>query len=200
MRIKPAIFLLCLAFVITGCHFPGITPLPVVETPAAAPSPFPQPTDSILPTPTSAEPEPPPLEPTPVPVIDATFTLQEGGPFYLPNFNHPDNDCNWMGVAGQVFDQEGLELLELNIISGNSVDGDDHNRTAITGLSTAYGLGGYEIQLSDQPSDSSGIYWVQVLDQNSKLLSERIFFDTRSNCEQNLVLVNFSPIIESITP
>ena len=200
MRIKPVIFLICVAFAITGCHFPGITPLPVFETPAAAPSPFPQPTDNILPTPASAEPEPLPLEPTPVPVIDATFTLQEGGPFYLPNFNHPDDGCNWMGVAGQVFDEDGFELLDLNILAGNSVDGEDDKQAAITGLSAAYGLGGYEILLSDHPSDSSGIYWVQVLDQNGKPLSERIFFDTLSNCEQNLVLVNFAPITDSNRP
>lgn len=200
MRIKPVIFLLCLSFVITGCHFPGIVPLPVAETPDAAPNPFPQPTEITPPTPTPAEPVPAPLEPTPVPIIDATFTLQEGGPFYLPNFNHPDDGCNWLGVAGQIFDQDGNELIDLNIIAGSTAKENGDTQQATSGSSLAYGLGGYEIILANQPEDTAGTYWVQVLNQNGEPLSERVFFDTVNDCEHNLVLVNFSPIIDSNTP
>lgn len=200
MRNKLVVLLFCLSLFISGCNFPTDTSFPAPEQPTLVPSPSPQPTDSVLPTSTPADPEPPPLEPTPVPVMDPTFTLQEGGPFYLPNFTHPDDGCNWMGVAGQVFNQAGDELLNLTIIAGGLVEGQEHDRSAITGLTTAYGLGGYEIQLSSQPVDSSGTYWVQVSDQDSNPLSERIYFDTFNDCDRNLVLVNFTPIGEQSAP
>jgi hypothetical protein len=102
-----------------------------------------------------------------------------------------------MGVAGQVFDANGQEILNLVVTAGS-----DHEKNnpfeaeAITGTATAYGLGGYEIQLASQPVDSAGVFWVQVQDQGGQPLSEQIFFDTFADCEQNLVLVNFVPLVE----
>lgn len=193
MRIKPFIILLALAIFISGCYYPPYAVAPATQTPAEVPSPSPQPTESLPPTVTPAEPEPPPLEPTPVPTIETVFVLQDGGPFYLPNFTHPDEGCQWMGVAGQVFDANGQEILNLVVTAGS-----DHqeNAESITGEATAYGLGGYEIQLASQPVDSAGLFWVQVRDQGGQPLSGQIFFDTFADCEQNLVLVNFVPLAE----
>ncbi len=195
MRIKPFIILLALAIFISGCHYPPYAVAPATQTPAEVPSPSPQPTESLPPTVTPAEPEPPPLEPTPVPTIETVFVLQDGGPFYLPNFTHPDEGCQWMGVAGQVFDADGAEVLKLIVTAG--MDHDENGLSdaeAITGGSTAYGLGGYEIQLASQPVDSAGVFWVQVRDQQGQQLSEQIYFDTYADCEQNLILVNFVPL------
>ena len=193
MRIKPFTILIALAIFISGCHYPPYAVPPATQTPAEVPSPSPQPTESLPPTVTPAEPEPPPVEPTSISPIDAVFVFQDGGPFYLPNFTHPDEGCQWMGVAGQVFDAEGMEVLNLIVIAGR-----DHEEIAgaITGTATAYGLGGYEIQLASQPVDSAGVFWVQVQDQGGQPLSEQIFFDTFADCEQNLVLVNFVPLAE----
>jgi hypothetical protein len=132
--------------------------------------------------------------PIETPIVVSEFIPQEGAPFYLPNFTHPAAGCEWMGVAGQVFDHEDTEILGLTIISGNAIDGEESQRAALTGRSTAYGLGGYEIHLSNNPIDSSDVYWVQVLDQDGEPLSEQIYFDTFQNCEQNLVLINFIPL------
>jgi hypothetical protein len=185
MRIKLALLLLCLSILIAGCHYPGRSIFPPEGYPVVTPSPFPQLTPG--------QPEPPLLAPTPNPDIDAIYTLQEGGPFYLPNFTHPDDGCRWLGVAGQIFDPEGLELLGLTVIAGRADDEPDNNLTAITGTAIAYGFGGYEIKLSNQAVDTATVYWVQVLDTGSEPLSQLIYFDTYADCERNLVLVNFVP-------
>lgn len=192
MRIKLAVGLLCLLMVVTGCHYPGRTTLPSDQIPVITPSPFPQSTPT--------HPEPPFLEPTPIPDIEAIFTLQEGGPFYLPNFTHPDEGCQWLGVAGQVFDQDDFEVLNLTVIAGNNTGNAVFEHSAVTGSSLAYGLGGFEIQLSNQAVDTSGVYWVQVLDGNGKPLSRPYYFDTLDDCESNLVLVNFVSIENQPAP
>jgi hypothetical protein len=104
-------------------------------------------------------------------------------PAHLPNFNHPEADCDWMGVAGQVFNAAGGEVLGLVIHSGD--------QTAITGKVLAYGPGGYEIQLSDSPENTTAQYWVQVFNNEGKPLSDQVFFNTYADCNQNLILVNF---------
>lgn len=111
------------------------------------------------------------------------YILQPGTPAYLPNFNQPQAGCDWMGVAGQVFDANGIEVLGLVIHSGD--------QTAITGEMLAYGPGGYEIQLSDSPKNTSAQYWVQVFNTEGQPLSDQVFFNTYEDCSQNLILVNF---------
>lgn len=210
MRLKLLLCLLCLSLIISGCNIlPEIT-FPSRETPVPTSTPFTP--EEIIPTatlpayppmepvPTSTLPAYPPLEPTPNPLVDPIFTLQPGGPFYLPNFNHPDDGCNWLGVAGQVFDDEELEILNLSVIAGNRLDGEDHNLAATTGQAAAYGLGGYEIKLSSQPVNTSNLFWVQVLDTEGQPLSQRIYFETVEDCEQNLVLVNFVPVEDQSLP
>jgi hypothetical protein len=219
MRLKLLLCLLCLSLLISGCDLIPEISFPSRETPVptstqfypeeiiptatlpAYPPPEPQPTSTLPayplpePQPTATLPTyPPPFEPTPDPLIDAAFTLQAGGPFYLPNFNHPEDGCQWQGVAGQVFDENGLEILNLLVIAGNRPAGEDHNRAATTGHAPAYGLGGYEIKLSSLPVNTSYHFWVQVVDSEGQPLSQRIYFDTLEDCEQNLILVNFVPL------
>ncbi|MBW6465357.1 MAG: hypothetical protein K0B06_02495 [Brevefilum sp.] len=189
MRFKLLLCLLCLSLLISGCDILTEIPLPPSETPVSTPTPI-SPEEII---PSATLPAYPPQEPTPDPLINAVFTLQPGGPFYLPNFNHPEEGCNWLGVAGQVFDENGLEILNLTILAGNRLAGEDI-LAATTGEATAYGLGGYEIKLSSQPVNTSNLFWVQVVDSAGQSLSQRIFFDTFEDCEQNLALVNFIPL------
>jgi hypothetical protein len=202
MRLKLLLCLLCVSLLISGCDLLPAISFPSRETPVPTSTPFSP--EEIVPTstlpayppqepqPTSTLPAyPQPLEPTPDPLIEAAFTLQAGGPFYLPNFNHPEDGCQWQGVAGQVFDEHGLEILNLSVLAGNRLAGEDHNLAATTGQASAYGLGGYEIQLSSLPVNTSNLFWVQLVDSAGQPLSQRIYFDTQEDCEQNLVLVNF---------
>ncbi len=204
IRQKHLISCVMLLFLVTGCQiFPDIYPNPTrtpddlwvkTTTPAATTSvnPItrtPEKTATVTPitqktrTPT----EPIILTAVPFPV----FVPQEGNPVYLTNFNHPDAGCGWIGVAGQVFDESGHELKDLTVLLGNTRDGERNQLAAITGLATAYGPGGYEINFLDRTFESSALYWVQVYKRGGHPVSERVFFDTYDNCEKNLILINF---------
>lgn len=128
------------------------------------------------------------------------FVPQDGTPFYLPSFTQPKAGCDWSGVAGQVFLEDGLEALGLLIVAGNTLESEPKLLSAVTGESPAYGLGGFEIQLADKTIDASQSYWVQVFSQEGQALSEKIFFDTYDDCEKNLVLINFVPYDSHTTP
>lgn len=187
--------LLCVLLLLTSCDLLPNFPLPDTQTPTLTPTLIFQPTQT--PQPTATLPEFPPLEPTPddnfisdPPYSEVKYILQDGGPFYLPNFTHPEQGCAWMGVAGQVFDHDVVEVFSLTIVAGHRFHGEESHLTAITGHFNAYGPGGYEIQLADSPIESSQSFFVQVLDSHNQPLSERIYFDTYADCEQNLILVN----------
>ncbi len=119
------------------------------------------------------------------------FILQEGTPFYLPAFSHPDSGCDWLGVAGQVFLPEGVEAIGLMIIVGAEASYDDYLLSAVTGEANAYGSGGYEIELSDLVNENNRILWIQITNENGEPLSEKFLFDTYEDCDKNLVLINF---------
>lgn len=202
---KLTISLFLLLFLVTGCQiipypWPIDTRTPDdpserTATPEAsatiAPITTPQMTPTIIPdTPNTITPtEPYILTAVPFPI----FLPQEGNPVYLANFNHPDAGCQWMGVAGQVFDESGFELLDLTVILGNILDGESNQLAAMTGLATAYGPGGYEINFLDSTRDSNQVYWIQVFKRGGFPVSDQVFFDTFDHCEKNLILINFVP-------
>jgi hypothetical protein len=119
------------------------------------------------------------------------FIVQEGNPAYMANFANPDEGCDWMGIAGQVFDEDGDEIPDLVLVAGNALDENGTELSSLTGTAQAYGPGGYEIKLSDTALDTSQVFWVEVRNAEGLALSERVFFDTFAVCEKNLILVNF---------
>lgn len=206
MQRKHLISIILLAFLTSGCQiFPYVytnptrtpnrvtdyTPSPITTATIEHPTLTPEKTHAaITPNLTLETPtQPHIMTQAPPPAL----IPQPENPFYLPNFNHPDAGCHWTGVAGQVFDESGAEILDLTIILGNRLDGDKNQLAAITGLATAYGLGGYEIQFLDKTFESSDMYWVQVFDQEGQPVSKQVFFDTFDDCEKNLILINFVP-------
>ncbi len=128
----------------------------------------------------------------------ASVVLHEGSPQYIPAISfHPDVGCNWMGVAGQVQDMIGAPVLGLIIEVGGTLAGKPVGNPTIlqaTGLAKAYGEGGYEVKLADEPIASYGTLWIQVLDQAGLPLSEKVYFETRDTCEENLVIIYFKQI------
>ncbi len=196
---KIIINLILLSFLITGCQvFPYVFD-PGSETPTVPSilTATPQPTHTTIHATATPENTPtaditteePTTEPSPEVVIQ--FTIQDGSPFYMPNFAQPSAGCNWMGVAGQVFDEQNHEIQELLVVIGNALDEGDGEWSAITGAALAYGPGGFEIQLSDAPIDTTQTFWIEIRTPNGTLISERFLFDTFSDCERNLILINF---------
>jgi len=127
---------------------------------------------------------------------DMPVVLHDGSPQYISSGAwHPG--CDWMGVAGQVVDLEGASVVGLIIELGGMLDGKQIGNPTIltsTGLATGYGPGGYEIKLADEPIESTGSLWIQVLDQAGLPLSDKVYLDTFTDCEKNLIIVYFKQI------
>jgi len=94
-------------------------------------------------------------------------------------------------VGGQVFDADTAPVIGLSILVGGTLDGNQVGSLAMTGMETNLGEGGYEVTLADHPIDSSSTVWIQIVDSIGNPLSDKIYFDTYNNCEQNFILVNF---------
>jgi len=195
-RLKILIYVILISITISSCQvFPYVID-PATETPTGTPvlTATPQPTHTmVLPTapPEYTLTEEPTIEPSSQP--DKSFTIHKDGPFYMPNFAQPSAGCQWMGVAGQVFDEQNHEIQGLVIVIGNTQAEDNKEWIANTGTALAYGPGGFEIQLTDEPIETSQKYWIEVRSQDGTALSERFFFNTYDDCDRNLVLINFVP-------
>jgi hypothetical protein len=143
---------------------------------------------------------PTPSTPTPTLTRTATnvslwFTVQAGMPIYLQNFVHDDKGCNWMGVAGQVFDKDGSPLGNVVVVVKGSLNGAQVSFITLTGFpsSVSYGPGGYEIQLANAIYNSGNTLSIQLFDSTGVALSNPVPFSTYANCSKNLILINFIP-------
>ena len=150
--------------------------------------------DAPVLTATLAEPTATELPPTETPTATPTeapepvFIIQPGSPMYMANFAHPNAGCDWSGVGGQVFDSGGTPLEGLFVVAG-----DDSGQlwAAQTGLSTAYGPGGFEIQITERITGSDQLFWLQIVNDSGQPLSEQVYFNAFQDCARNLVLINF---------
>lgn len=175
----------------TGLPYPD----PETPFPPVTPSPEP-PTSTSQPSETKTTDEPtqtPSLTPT-IPAPQGLLDVQIGSPLGMPNFTHPEMGCQWMGVAGQVFDADGKPMQELVVEFGGTLAGQDVFGLTVLGQAEAYGSGGYEFKLSDQPIASSETVWARVYDLDGIPLSKDTYFSTYGECEKNLVLLNFVQI------
>jgi hypothetical protein len=105
---------------------------------------------------------------------------------------HPDLNCKWLGVAGKVLGADGKPVLFMEIQLGGSLNGKAINYVILSGNATVYGTSGFEQVLSDHPIASTQSLWIQLLDNTAKPLTDKIYFDTYSTCNQNLVMVVFT--------
>lgn len=211
MRQK-SVLSLVVGLILSGCVFiqEFINPQPTTTQPLGI-------TETL--TPTSVPSPSPPLAPSPsgtkvvatAPVETVTSTIavtqepsepqmvlgtskyvrQAGSPTWLPNFSHPEMGCNFLGVAGQVFGDQGAPEVMLIVEAGGTLGASDIFALSLTGNDSIYGPGGFELILSDQLAPSNGSVWIQVFNLEGQALSERIYFDTFSDCQRNLVLINF---------
>lgn len=158
------------------------------QAPAATAAPSSTPTPAQ--TPTSTATRLPTFTPTPT-VPPKPYALQPGALISLPAFLHADAGCAWMGVAGQVMGEDGQPVTNLVVTVLGAQNGAPAEWMGYTGAATAYGPGGFEIQLAGQVSAAK--YTVQLFDLNGEPLSDAFTFTTSADCQQNLIMVNFSP-------
>ena len=120
---------------------------------------------------------------TPVPpeyvVQDATIDYDEN-----PVSN---GGCSVSVIAGDVLDEdgEGIEGLELRL------EGDDLERTEISGNEPQYGDGGWEFVLGDGPRGE--VVFIQLFDSDGEPLSLQIAVQLFDECSDNRALLTFVP-------
>lgn len=116
------------------------------------------------------------------------FSIQPGSAVFTQAWLH---DCNWTGVAGQVFGTLGFPLGEIVVEAGGELGGTPVFELTITGLDAGFGPGGFEITLGNGPVESHGDVWLQLKDNFGNPLSPLTLLETRDSCEENLILLNF---------
>jgi hypothetical protein len=183
--------------------FPTATPTPRLKMPPTwTPTPTLVPTLTRTPEPTLA-PTPQPVAGTPATQLpqstgtagDMPFVLHPGDPVAIPNIGHPEAGCNWIGVAGRAFNMSGAPIAQgLFVQLAGKLGGQDVEMLSMTGTATQYGEGGYEFTLGEKPVASQETLWVQLFDPAMLPLSDKVFFNTFSECNKNLTLVNFNQI------
>jgi hypothetical protein len=209
---------LLLLFILTACslidpYIPGLPALPptiVVPslTPTETVAPSVTPTQTATPeitlTPTAGAATtvtPPPVTSTPkVPTSTMTITpgaasyrVQPGTPVLTQNFAHTTQGCQWLSVAGQVFDAAGNPVLNVVVRVSGTLNGQPVDNISMTGAVTEYGPSGYEVKLGDQAVASTGTLTIQLLDLQAHPISNPLPFNTSSDCAQNVTIINFTP-------
>ena len=116
---------------------------------------------------------------------------QSGTPVYLPNFVDVEAGCNWIGVAGQVFDIDENPISGLVVEVSGTINDKDVLFIALSDTAQKIGAGGFEIEIDSQPIEGAQNLYIQVMNLDGEKLSRKINFDTRSNCDENLMLINF---------
>jgi hypothetical protein len=142
-------------------------------------------------TPAATDTPTPTYTPTAVP-----YSLQLMNPYYLKNFTHDDLGCDWLGVAGQVFNIEGQVQKDIVIRAGGEIDGNPVVEEMTMPLAEpdndlAYGPGGFELTLAVTLADSESEVWIQLFNLEGDTLSEKVFLTTYDDCQKNLILLNF---------
>ncbi|MEJ2412360.1 MAG: hypothetical protein P8Y34_05105 [Anaerolineales bacterium] len=171
---------------------PSATHLPATKTPYFTLTPSATATKSPTQTPSATN--------TPQATATSTktpYSLQSMTAHYLVNFTHPDLGCDWLGVAGQVFNSAGVVQKDILVKSGGKLAGAEVLETmtmplAEPDIDLAYGPGGYEITLANSPAASQGSVWVQLFDLDGNPISEQVYLTTYDDCQKNLILLNFT--------
>lgn len=199
----------------------SLNPFPPPPTPAPLQLPSPTPTPiQILPptwTPVPSNTPPPTATPEPSPTFTSTIPAtptETGTPTALPSEMvrygisagspkatssttfHPEEGCKWMGIGGQVLDENGTPVpVGSVLLLVNGFLGETYiDQAGLAGTAPQYGPAGYEIVLGDVPYGTQASLWIQLFDAQGNPLTDRIFFDTYGTCEQNLILMNFTAL------
>jgi len=132
-------------------------------------------TPTITPTPTA----------TPKAPFSATIT------YLTSTIIHLDAACNWQGIGGTVVDASNTDMLRMTIRLVGSYNGKSKTELTVSSIAPAYGRSGYEFFLGTVPIASKGELYLQLEDQQSLPLSDKIYLNTFNDCSKNLVLVRF---------
>jgi len=179
---------------VTDTPIPSWTPQPSPTLrPTATPKPSmptrtPRPTVIFTLPPTPTETLGPPTATThPYP-----FRLSDEGVTYTRYFF--SSECNWLGIAGEVIDQEGNPITGISVV----VNGGGLNNVVTTsGNAPDYAPSGWEHFLDSQPK--AGDFTIQLWHQGQPV-SELVEVQTSQDCRRNLAYLIFQVAWEGYTP
>jgi len=118
------------------------------------------------------------------------FAVMPGSPSAIPGTSfHPDLGCEWIGVAGQVLGMNGEPIRFQIVHLGGRVENTPVDALMATGMAPAYGPAGFEFIIADRLVGTTDTLWIQLEDVQGLPMSDRIFFDTFADCNQNLIVI-----------
>jgi len=121
----------------------------------------------------------------------------DGEPEPLPSVMvRPQLGCDWLVIAGQVWDLQGDPITGLTLHLFGELGGNAIDRYGLSGApeAIAYGESGYEFALQGLVVDSVGSLQIQLLDTDGAALSLPYVLQTFNDCQKNLILVNFKQV------
>lgn len=107
---------------------------------------------------------------------------------------YPELGCSYFGVGGEAVDANNgpykFGIVKLGgTLNGETIDPSKY--TTVTGVATNFGQAGFEIVFAMPPVNSNKTLWIQMFDVADMPQSDRIYFNTYSDCEKNLIQVRF---------
>ena len=145
------------------------------------------PADTSTPTVAATLTETPTLEPMPYILFGEPETITSD--LLLPNLG-----CDWLVIAGQVWDLAGEPVVGLTLHLSGELDGVEIDQQVDSGSAVTYGESGYEFRLQGLVVNSSDRLFLQLMDSNGLPLSTTYGLRTYEDCQKNMILVNFKQV------
>ena len=84
-------------------------------------------------------------------------------------------------------------MINKVVVATGKINGKPIEIIGVTGIPEAdiYGPGGFELKIADQVFSSEQALSLQVFDLEGFPISDSIPIDTFSDCEKNLIIINF---------
>lgn len=177
----------------TSTHTPTVTPTKeIIFIPTTAPTAVLTSTIEVLvipATPSAGQ----PTQPVPVATSTGKFAFEITAPAQglSASLYDPNRTCDWMGVAGRVFDRDGLPVKGIRVSVKGYLGFTKIDMLSLSGTALQYGPSGYEFTLATKPVASTQRLTLQLFDQSDLPLSPEVVFDTYAACESNLILIDF---------
>jgi hypothetical protein len=132
---------------------------------------------------------------TPSPTLELMPFILIGEPEWLSSaLIRPSLGCEWLIIAGQVWDLQDVPVQGLTLHLFGELDGYEIERFSLTGSATTYGESGFEFTLENVLVDSQDSLFIQLVDSNGIPFSHPYALETFNDCQKNLILVNFKQV------
>jgi hypothetical protein len=132
---------------------------------------------------------------TPSPTLELMPFILIGEPEFLSSaLIRPSLGCEWLIIAGQVWDLQDAPVRGLTLHLFGELDGYEIDRFSLTGSATNYGESGYEFTLENMLVESQDTLFIQLVDSNGIPFSHPYVLETFNDCQKNLILVNFKQV------